>query len=96
MKRLIPLIFLAGCGASPAPQFFGAQRTDVTVDDRNYTVYQKDEQVEVIRLGYAGRGEHQEIRATMIEMIPKVTGCKLRENTLKGDSGEMRGSLSCP
>jgi hypothetical protein len=32
----------------------------------------------------------------MIELIPRVTGCKLRENTLTGDSGEMRGSLDCP
>lgn len=96
MKAVILLIFLAACGASPATEFFGADRTDITVNGRDYTVYQKDERIEVIRLGYAKRGEHQEIRATMIEIIPQVTGCKLRENTLQGDSGEMRGSLSCP
>jgi hypothetical protein len=94
---LIPLIFLAACGASPAPEFMvGATRTDVNVNGRNYTVFQKGERVEVIRLGYATRGQHQEIRATMIELIPRVTGCKLQESTLQGDSGEMRGSLSCP
>ncbi|MCU0828342.1 MAG: hypothetical protein MUE52_13265 [Tabrizicola sp.] len=96
MKRLIPLIFLAGCGASPAPEFMNATRTDISVNGRNYTVFQKGERVEVIRLGYARRGEHQEIRATMIELIPRVTGCKLRDSTLQGDSGEMRGSLDCP
>jgi hypothetical protein len=99
MKHLIPLIlliFLAACGASPAPEFFGATRTDVNLNGRDYTVFQKGERVEVIRLGYARRGEHQEIRATMIELIPRVTGCKLRESTLTGDSGEMRGSVSCP
>lgn len=96
MKQLIPLVFLAACGASPAPEFMGATRTDVTVNGRDYTVLQKGERVEVIRLGYAGRGEHQAIRATMIELIPEVTGCRLRESTLEGDSGEMRGSLSCP
>lgn len=74
----------------------GATRTDVTVAGRNYTVFQKGERVEVIRLGYARKGEHQQIRATMIELIPRVTGCRLRENTLQGDSGEMRGSLDCP
>jgi hypothetical protein len=98
MKQLIPLTllgFLAAC-ASPAPEFFGAQRTDVTVDGRDYAVFQKGERVEVIRLGYARRGEHQDIRATMIELIPRVTGCRLRESTLTGDSGEMRGSLNCP
>ncbi len=99
MKHIIPLIsclFIAACGASPAPEFFGATRTDVTVNGRDYTVFQKGERVEVIRLAYATRGQHQEIRATMIELIPRVTGCKLRESTLQGDSGEMRGSLDCP
>ena len=96
MKRLIPLIFIAGCGASPAPEFMNATRTDITVNGRSYTVFQKGERVEVIRLGYARRSDQQEIRATMIELIPTVTGCKLRENTLQGDSGEMRGTLSCP
>lgn len=96
MKALIPLLFLAACGASPAPEFMGAKRTDVKLNGRDYTVFQKDERVEVIRLGYAKRGEHQDIRATMIELIPRVTGCKLRESTLTGDSGEMRGSLDCP
>ena len=93
---LIPFIFLAACGASPAPEFMGATRTDVNLNGRDYTVFQKGERVEVIRLGYATRREHQDIRATMIELIPRVTGCKLRESTLQGDSGEMRGSLSCP
>jgi len=91
---LLPLL-LAGC-VSPAPEFFGAKRTEVTVNNRDYVVLQKNERVEVIRLGYARRGEHQEIRATMIELIPTVTGCTLRDHSLTGDSGEMRGSLICP
>ena len=96
MKALVPLLLLAACGASPAPEFFGAQRTEITVAGRNYVVLQKAERVEVIRLGYARRGEHQAIRATMIDLIPQVTGCKLRESSLQGDSGEMRGTLNCP
>lgn len=95
MKRLIPLIFLAACGAQPAPHMFGAKRTDVTRDGRQYVVFQKGNQVEIIRLGYAARGEHQAIRATMIALIPEVTGCKVRETSLQGDSGEMRGLVTC-
>ena len=75
---LIPLIFLAACGASPAPEFMGATRTDVNLNGRDYTVFQKGERVEVIRLGYAKRGEHQEIRATTIDAIPRLPRCKLR------------------
>lgn len=95
MRRLLPLVFLAACGASPAPQFFGAERTEVTRDGRDYVVFRKGDRVEVIRLGYARTGEHAEIRAAMIALIPEVTGCRLRETTLQGDSGEMRGRITC-
>jgi hypothetical protein len=96
MRPVLLVLLLSACGASPAPEFMGAERTEVTVSGRDYVIFQKGERVEVIRLGYARRGEHQKIRATMIELIPTVTGCKLRDSTLQGDSGEMRGSLSCP
>ena len=96
MRICALILLLSACGAQPAPQFFGAQRTDVSRDGRSYTVYQKGEAVEIIRLGYARRGEHQGIRATMITLIPDVTGCAVIESSLKGDSGEMRGRLRCP
>jgi ABC-type Fe3+-citrate transport system substrate-binding protein len=91
---LLPLILVA-CGAQPAPEFLHATRVDVTRDGRQYTVYHTEKRVEVIRLGYAARGEYQAIRATMIGLIPQVTGCKLLERSLQGDSGEMRGSIRC-
>jgi ABC-type Fe3+-citrate transport system substrate-binding protein len=96
MKYLAPLLLLlAACGAQPAPEFLHAKRVDITQDGRQYTVYHTEKRVEVIRLGYASRGEHQAIRTTMIALIPQVTGCKLLERSLQGDSGEMRGSIRC-
>jgi len=95
MKFLAALVFLAACGAQPAPEFFGANRSDVTRDGRQYTVFHTEKRVEVIRLGYAVRGQHRAIRATMIALIPEVTGCKLVTSTLQGDSGEMRGAIRC-
>lgn len=95
-RTLIPLtLALAACGAQPAPEFFGASRDEVVVDGRQYVVFHTDKRVEVIRLGHARRGEHQKIRATMIGLVEPVTGCKLVESTLIGDSGEMRGSIRC-
>jgi hypothetical protein len=94
MYRALPLLVLAAC-ASPAPEFFGAKRTDVAVGGRQYVVFQKDTRVEVIRLGSARKGEHQAIRATMIGLIEPVTGCKLNERSLQGDSGEMRATIRC-
>ena len=95
MKRLIPLIFLAACGAQPTPLMMGAERMEATKGGRQYVVFKKENTVEIIRLGYARRGEHQTIRADMIALIPEVTGCTLVEATLQGDSGEMRGRINC-
>lgn len=95
VQTLCLTLCLAACGAQPAPEFFAAKRVDVTQGGRDYTVYHTDKRVEVIRLGYAPRGTHQAIRATMIDLIPQVTGCKLVDSTLQGDSGEMRGSIRC-
>ena len=95
MKRLIPLIFVAACGAQPTPSMFGAERIEATRNGRQYVVLKKEKAVEIIRLGYATRSEHQAIRQDMIALIPEVTGCKLAETTLQGDSGEMRGRISC-
>ena len=95
MKALILLLLLAACGAQPAPEFFNAKRVDVSRGGRQYTVYYTDKRVEVIRLGYAKRGEHDDIRAQMIALIPEVTGCRVNERSLTGDSGEMRGSIRC-
>ncbi len=90
------VLVLAACGASPAPEFIGAKRMDVAINGRNYTVFSTHRRVQVIRLGYAQRGEHAAIRAQMIALIPQITGCELWEFSLRGDSGEMRGSIICP
>ncbi|MEO8243797.1 MAG: hypothetical protein ABI832_15960 [bacterium] len=95
MKWLIPL-FLLGCGAQPSPIMVGAQRQDMMVDGRQYTVFWTQDLVEVIRLGYAHNGEHQGIRATMIDLVPRVTHCRVSGNSLTGDSGEMHGRITCP
>jgi hypothetical protein len=96
MKWLIPLILLAACGAQPSPIMVGAQRRDVVVDGRSYTVFWTQHLVEVIRLGYAHNGEHQAIRATMAGLVTQVTHCKISGNSLTGDSGEMHGRITCP
>ena len=96
MRWLIPLILLAACGAQPSPMMIGAQRQDVVVAGRSYTVFWTRTMVEVIRLGWAANGEHQGIRATMLDLAATVTGCKLNATSMTGDSGEMRGRITCP
>ena len=86
---------LLGCGAQPHPSMFGAESFNAQRNGREYVLYKKAERVEIIRLGYARAGEHQAIRAQMIALIPELTGCRLQEASLTGDSGEMRGRVKC-
>ena len=91
--RMILLIFLlTACDASPAPQMMAAKGVNVTVAGRDYTVWRQDNAFEVVRHGWVNPGAHEEIRATMLAVVAKVTGCK--PNVQTGDSGEMRGTLS--
>lgn len=96
MKWLVLLILLAACGAQPSPTMLGAERREVQVAGRSYVVFWTARKVEVIRLGWASPGAHQGIRATMIGLIPQVTGCRLNDRSVAGDSGVMRAGITCP
>ena len=94
MRVLIPFV-LAACTSSPMPGIAGATKAEVTAQGRGYTLWYTDTKVEIVRHGWASAGEHQAIRATMIALIPQVTGCRLNEGSLTGDSGEMRAAIRC-
>lgn len=89
-------IFLLLCGcASPSPEFFGATKTEVTVEGRAFTVFRNDRRVQVIRHGYAGTAARREIPAQMMLAVAQATGCRPISESFVGDSGERRGRISC-
>lgn len=99
MKRLVPLLFLAACGASPAPQFFGAARHQITLGGIDFVVFQKDDRAEVVRLGYLSRARRAPVPALMEQAIARTTGCRAVPGSmvtgLPGDTGEARFDLVC-
>ena len=92
MRRIWLIFLLGACDASPAPQMMGAASINATVGGRDYTVWRQDKAFEVVRHGWACPGQYVEIRATMLALVAKSTGCEPHVTT--GDSGEMRGTLS--
>ncbi|GGW43611.1 hypothetical protein GCM10011452_34860 [Gemmobacter lanyuensis] len=97
MHWFVILFFLcAACGTQPAPMMFGGARHETIVDGRTFVVYRKGNRVEVIRDGPAGPGEHDKIRATMIEIVPWLTGCQVVRRSVEGDSGALRARVTCP
>ncbi|MEZ5723461.1 MAG: hypothetical protein R3E47_00015 [Paracoccaceae bacterium] len=96
-------LLLAACGASPAPQFFGAERHDMIVEGIDFTVFLKDGQAEVIRHGYLSRAERDRVPPLMIRAAEAAAGCAVAgparglwaSPSLPGDTGEARFKMSC-
>ncbi len=95
LPRLLPALALLCACASPSPQFFGAVRSDVTVDGRSFTVFREDTRVQVIRHGYAHAAARRDIPAQMLRAVAQATGCTPIETSFQGDSGERRGRIRC-
>jgi hypothetical protein len=103
MRYLMPaLLFLAAC-ASPAPNFFGAERHDVTLEGYRFVVFVKDDKAEVIRMGYLKRSARDPVPQLMVRAAEVASGCAVRgplrgawaSPSLPGDTGEARFQLEC-
>jgi len=92
------ILALAAC-ASPAPEFFGATRHEITLSGIDFVVWQDGERAEVTRLGYLGRAGRAAVPALMLTAVETVTGCRVRPGSVRtgipGDTGEARMSLDC-
>jgi hypothetical protein len=95
MRYLMILPLLCACESSPMPGMANATKAEVTEGGRAYSLWYTETRVEIVRHGWVSPGDHQAVRATMIALIPQVTGCTLNEASLIGDSGEMRGAIRC-
>lgn len=93
---LAVLLLLAACDASPHPTFFGATQSRATIGGRDFTVFQKENRAEVVRLGWAGPADRRGMRERMMQAAEQATGCTVNPNSFDGDDGEARMSLRCP
>ncbi|MER5171711.1 hypothetical protein [Thioclava sp. GXIMD2076] len=96
-------MLLQGCGAQPAPQFFNAERHEITLDGIRFVVFDRGGDAEVIRMGYLTLRERDRVPPLMRRAAEATTGCKvtgpssgpLRSPSLPGDTGEARFRLEC-
>ncbi|MFN0116527.1 MAG: hypothetical protein ACKVPY_17795 [Paracoccaceae bacterium] len=101
MARLPPfaLVFWLAACASPAPEFMGAARHELTLDGIDFVVFQKGERAEVVRMGYLTRAERAPVPALMVRAAEAATGCRVRPGSvvtgMPGDTGEARMALAC-
>lgn len=99
MRMMFVMILLvAGC-ASPAPEFIGAARKDVTLEGISFVVFHHGNEAEVIRMGYLNRRARDRVPALMYHAAEVATGCQAVPHSLRsqlpGDTGEDRVALRC-
>lgn len=96
---LLVIALLAGC-ASAGHEYWRTARQTVVIDARSYDVFARRDtvppRVQVIRRGYARRGEHAAILLAMVQAAEQATGCVVRPGSAVGDSGVMNARLRCP
>ncbi|MDS9466123.1 hypothetical protein RGQ15_00835 [Paracoccus sp. MBLB3053] len=92
------LLLLASC-ASPAPQFFGSARQDVELGGMRFAVFVRQDEAQVIRLGYLPRRDRTRVPELMMRAAELASGCEAIPFSLKsripGDPGEGRVNLRC-
>ncbi|MDP5306180.1 hypothetical protein [Paracoccus spongiarum] len=101
MRVLTGLIFtllLAAC-ASQSPDMFGGERREVVVEGRDFVVFHKATEAEVVRMGYLGRAQRVDVPAQMAMAAAQATGCVVIPGSMTtripGDSGVARFDLDC-
>lgn len=95
--RLLPLlatVFLMSCN-SPSPQMVTADRHDVQIEGFAFTVWRRDKHVEIIRHNFVRVRHQSNLRGLMVQAAQQATGCKLRPESITGDTGVLRAELDC-
>ncbi|HWL56936.1 MAG TPA: hypothetical protein VNQ78_09725 [Paracoccus sp. (in: a-proteobacteria)] len=99
MRSALILPLLLWACASPAPGYFSVARQDIRVGDMDFAVFVKENEAEVIRLGYASRKTRDRLPAMMVEAAERASGCGAIPFSLRtripGDTGEARIGLDC-
>ncbi|MGB3179226.1 MAG: hypothetical protein WBC68_15740 [Albidovulum sp.] len=98
MRPLYVLLILTAC-ASPAPQFMGATRHEVTREGIDFVVFHRGSQAQVVRMGYLKRAQRTPVPRLMEEAITQTTGCRVIPNSMRtkipGDTGVADFALDC-
>lgn len=87
---------LAACD-SPSPQFMhrDTATTRVEIEGSTFSVHQRENWVEVYRIGFEALPRVPVILARAEVAIEQATGCKVVEGSLTGDQAIQRAEIDC-
>lgn len=85
---------MAGCD-SPHPRIAGEEVTRITVEGSDFSIRVKGDMAEAIRTNFAPRRDHARILLRAVVAIEQATGCKVDQNSVKGDPALMVAHIAC-
>ena len=91
---LLAMTCLAGCSGATT-EFVGSTGISIELNGSSYTVYRKDDQVEVVRTGFVWKPNIMSVADESVYAIEEVTGCRVADSSLIGDAAVQRARISC-
>ena len=94
MSIVTLLLLLAACD-SPAPAMMGADATRITIEGIDFTIRVRGERVEAIRTNMMPNPSIGTVYPRALQAMEQASGCRVIEDSLRGDVAVMRADLDC-
>ena len=88
------MLLLAACD-SPAPAMMGQAPRYVTVDGIDFTIRVRGNRVEAIRTSMMPNPSIGRVYPRALNAMERASGCRVIEDSLRGDVAVMRADLDC-
>lgn len=88
------LLLLAACD-SPAPAMLGADATHLSIDGVEFTVRIRGDRAEAIRTNMMPNPSIGSVYPRALRAMEQASGCRVVEDSLRGDVAVMRAGLDC-
>ncbi|WP_420396527.1 hypothetical protein [Nioella sp.] len=90
-----PLLMLLAACDSPAPAMMGAEATRITIDAVEFSIRLRGDRAEAIRTNMMPNPSIGSVYPRAVQAMEAVSGCRVIEDSLRGDVAVMRADLDC-
>ncbi len=95
MFRLLSICFALSACASPALEFKGGQKSTLSVDGDEITVFYTDNRAQAVRTNFRTKTQQKGATARLRFAIEKVTNCVVDTATIEGSVSIIAADIKC-
>lgn len=94
LSLLALVCLIAGC-SSPTLGFFGAEFREVQMNGLTFSIFRKEDSVQVIRTGFATFQQQRQMRQMFVEVVESTTNCAVILSSMSGDVAVFNADVAC-